>query len=204
MKYLEIEPFAENDYNVVIEIPFGTSVKYEIDEKYGDRVRAVREVALPYVFNYGIIPQTLYADGDAADAIVLGVKPILPGTIVKCKLIGVIKTDDHGFADDKFLFVPEYTTHTAKQVEALVKGAHKFLRKYKGKDQCNTIVDKPILGNEGTKTAADYIKDAHDNYFAGCVNKTREPLVIEVPAKVEVKVEVKEVKETKEAGINLL
>ena len=116
----DFEPkFEDNDINVVIEIPSGTVAKWEVEKEYGQldielidgKPRTVNYLGYPG--NYGMIPQTLLpkelgGDGDPLDVIVLG-SPVERGSVVKCKLLGVLKLLDRGEQDDKLIAVRENT-----------------------------------------------------------------------------------------------
>ncbi|MEM6669734.1 MAG: inorganic diphosphatase [Pseudomonadota bacterium] len=100
-----------HDINVVIEITGGSSggapVKYEIDKASG-AVFVDRIVNTPmfYPCNYGFVPNTLHADGDPTDVLVICDFDLAPGTVIRCRLIGVLKMEDDGGMDDKLLAVP--------------------------------------------------------------------------------------------------
>jgi len=103
--------------NVVVEIPTGTSAKWEVDKSTGHlewnlRDGKPRVVAyLPYPGNYGMVPRSslpmaLGGDGDPLDVIVLG--PAVPrGSVVQARLLGVLKMLDAGEHDDKLIAVPQ-------------------------------------------------------------------------------------------------
>ncbi|MGM9095923.1 inorganic diphosphatase, partial [Campylobacter jejuni] len=84
-----------NKINAVIEIPYGSSIKYEIDKDSGaimvDRVMAS---AMFYPANYGFIANTLADDGDPVDILVLNEYPIQAGAVIPCRLIGVLIMED--------------------------------------------------------------------------------------------------------------
>ena len=97
-----------NDFNVIIEIPMhGEPVKYEVDKESGaifvDRFLGT---AMHYPCNYGYIPQTLADDGDPVDVLVLTPFPLFPGSVVRCRVLGVLKMTDDGGIDAKLLAVP--------------------------------------------------------------------------------------------------
>jgi inorganic pyrophosphatase len=100
------------DINVVIEIPQGSSVKYEIDKETGALV-VDRFLFTPmsYPAAYGFIPGTLADDGDPADALVLVPAPIVPGAVVRCRPIGVLRMVDEAGADEKIICVPHDRVH---------------------------------------------------------------------------------------------
>ena len=78
-----------HDINVVIEIPQGSQVKYEIDKASG-AVFVDRFLFTPmaYPAAYGFIPGTLADDGDPADALVLVPAAVVPGAVIRCRPIG--------------------------------------------------------------------------------------------------------------------
>jgi inorganic pyrophosphatase len=95
------------EFNVIIEIPYGSQNKYELDPKTGalflDRVLYSSEF---YPFNYGFIPSTKAPDGDALDVAVFLTNPVPPGTVVRARAIGILKKIDSGDQDDCILAVP--------------------------------------------------------------------------------------------------
>ena len=99
------------DINVVIEITGGAAggapVKYEIDKDSG-AVFVDRIVNTPmfYPCNYGFVPNTLHADGDPTDVLVLCDFPLAPGVVIRCRPVGVLKMEDDGGMDDKLIAVP--------------------------------------------------------------------------------------------------
>ena len=96
-----------NKINAVIEIPYGSSVKYELDKDSGaifiDRVMAS---AMFHPANYGFIANTLADDGDPVDILVLNEYPIQAGAVIACRLIGVLIMEDESGMDEKLLAVP--------------------------------------------------------------------------------------------------
>ena len=75
--------------NVVIEIPYGTNIKYEIDKESGAVVvDRVMYSAMFYPANYGFVANTLSNDGDPADVLVLNEYPLQAGCVIKCRQIG--------------------------------------------------------------------------------------------------------------------
>ncbi len=101
---LPIGDKAPEEINAVIEIPRGSSNKYEYDKELGV-FRLDRPLYSPlfYPFDYGWIPETLSQDGDALDVLVIGSHPTFPGCVVTCRPLGVLMmTDDKG-PDEKVL-----------------------------------------------------------------------------------------------------
>jgi inorganic pyrophosphatase len=100
--------------DAVIEIPKGKSVKYEYDPQGYFRYDRSLTSAMVYPASYGFIPSTMADDGDALDVLVYNRIPIDRGTVVECKVIGVLDMEDEGSTagihkDYKILGVP--TSH---------------------------------------------------------------------------------------------
>jgi inorganic pyrophosphatase len=98
---------APQEINVVVEIPQGSGVKYEFDEKM-DAIEVDRFIgsASVYPFNYGFIPLTLADDGDALDVMVLSSMAVAPGSVISCRPIGLLEMEDEHGIDTKILAVP--------------------------------------------------------------------------------------------------
>lgn len=96
------------DIDTFIEIPKGGLIKYEIDEKSGKlRVDRFLQGAMYFPFNYGFIEETLGEDGDPLDVVVLSSKPVLPGCLMKCHVVGLLEMEDEGGIDTKIIAVPD-------------------------------------------------------------------------------------------------
>lgn len=92
--------------NVVIEIPRGSKVKYELDKPTGMlRVDRILYAAVHYPANYGFIPRSYCEDGDPLDILVLGNEPVFPMSIMQARAIGVMHMEDEGKLDDKIIAV---------------------------------------------------------------------------------------------------
>ena len=97
-----------NDLYVIIEIPAESSpVKYEI-EKEEDALFVDRFMAAPmfYPANYGYINNTLADDGDAVDVLVLTPYPVVAGSVIRCRPVGVLNMTDEAGEDAKLVAVP--------------------------------------------------------------------------------------------------
>src|SRR3954464_14184504 len=97
-----------NDCNVVIEIPMrGDPIKYEVDKESGAMfVDRFMSTAMHYPCNYGYVPQTLSDDGDPVDVLVITPFPLVPGVVVTCRPIGMLRMEDEAGGDAKLLAVP--------------------------------------------------------------------------------------------------
>lgn len=127
----DIAPGTPDEMNVIVEVPKGSSNKYEIDKETGllalDRANYS---AAAYPCEYGFIPQTYWDDGDAIDVLVLATYPLLPGTLVKVRPVGLMEMVDSGENDFKIIAVPtkdrrwedvqdyeDINTHTLKEIK---------------------------------------------------------------------------------------
>ncbi len=101
------------EFTAVIEIPMGSSVKYELDKETGLlKLDRILYSAVYYPANYGFIPQTLAEDDDPLDVLVLCQEAVAPLTLVQARAIGLMTMVDSGKRDHKILAVavddPEY------------------------------------------------------------------------------------------------
>src|SRR5271167_585825 len=79
------------EFNTVIEIPFGSSVKYELDKTSGlIKLDRILYSAVYYPANYGFIPQTLAEDDDPIDVLVLCQETVVPLTIINAAATGLL------------------------------------------------------------------------------------------------------------------
>ena len=91
-----------SEFNALVEIPMGSSVKYELDKKTGLlRLDRVLYSAVYYPANYGFIPQTFAEDDDPLDVLVLCQEPLSPLTLVSARAIGLMTMIDGGNAITK-------------------------------------------------------------------------------------------------------
>ena len=154
-------------FNVFIEIPRGSKVKYELDKPTGLlRVDRLLYSAVHYPANYGFIPRSYCDDGDPLDVLVLGNEPVAPGCIMVARAIGVMHMKDEGRGDDKVVAVhvhdpafAEYADldqlppHTMNQIQ-------RFFTDYKVLEEKSVDVS----GLQGREEANQVICDALDLY----------------------------------------
>ena len=97
-----------DDLNVVIEIPSNSSpIKYEVDKDSGMvMVDRYLGTAMFYPCEYGFVPHTLSEDGDPVDVLVVSPYSLIPGAVVRCRPIGMLRMSDESGHDAKILAVP--------------------------------------------------------------------------------------------------
>lgn len=108
---IEAIPIGKNpphDVNVIVEVPIGGEpIKYEIEKDSGALfVDRFLYTPMRYPGNYGFVPHTLSADGDPIDVVVCNTRPIVPGAVMNCRVVGALVMEDDGGGDEKLVAVP--------------------------------------------------------------------------------------------------
>src|ERR1700689_4761326 len=116
------------EFDCVIEIPFGSSVKYELDKASGlIKLDRILYSAVYYPANYGFIPQTLAEDNDPLDVLVLCQEPVLPLALIHARAIGLMTMLDSGVSDDKIIPVATHDPEFNPYLEAGDLPPHRVL-----------------------------------------------------------------------------
>ena len=160
-----------DNVNVIIEIPQGGEpVKYEVDKDSGALfVDRVLGTAMRYPCNYGYIPHTLCGDGDPADVLVVLDPPLIHGTVIACRPVGLLKMTDDGGQDSKILAVPvskitsiyDHVKNYTDLPEILVKQVEHFFQHYKDLEKGKWV---KIEGWADADAARQEILDSIANY----------------------------------------
>jgi len=102
-----------HDVNVIIEIPLRSDpVKYEVDKESGAMyVDRFLHTAMHYPCNYGFIPHTLSEDNDPIDVMVVSNMPVVVGSVLRSRPVGVLYMEDESGGDEKILAVPHSKLH---------------------------------------------------------------------------------------------
>jgi inorganic pyrophosphatase len=97
-----------DDINVIIEVPMNSpAIKYEVDKESGAIfVDRMLKTAMYYPCNYGYVPHSLCGDGDPLDVLVVLPLPLVPGTVIQCRPVGVLQMKDEAGEDSKIIAVP--------------------------------------------------------------------------------------------------
>ena len=115
------------EFNAIIEIPFGSSVKYELDKESGlIKLDRVLYSAVYYPANYGFIPQTLAEDGDPLDVLVLCQETVAPLTLIHARAIGLMTMLDSGKKDHKIIAIATEDPEFNSYVEATDMPPHRL------------------------------------------------------------------------------
>lgn len=165
---LDIGERSPEIVTAVIEIPQGSSNKYEYDKKR-QVFKLDRNLHSPVLYpsDYGFIPQTLAEDGDPLDILVLGERPTFSGCVYDALPIGLFRMLDQGKPDEKVLAyatgnprfrgLREYTeiqSHILKEIEH-------FFSVYKFLEEKETVV----LGWSPAAEVKGAIRTSHSRYL---------------------------------------
>lgn len=161
---------APEEINVVIEIPKGSNIKYEIDDETGALfVDRKLFTAMFYPCNYGFVPQTKEKDGDPVDVLVLGNDAVVPMSVIRANPVGVLLTADEEGEDAKIVAVPvakiDPTFAHVKDVddvpESLRNQIKHFFEHYKELEKGKYV---KVTGWEGEDSAKKKISEAMERY----------------------------------------
>ena len=159
---------APREFRVVVEIPLGSNVKYELDKPTGMlKVDRIIHSAVFYPANYGFIPQTLAEDDDPLDVLVFCQEAIQPLSIVVARAIGIMSLTDSGTRDDKIIAVavgdPEFNAY--KEVRDLpphrLEVLTRFFQDYKQLEGKQVRVGKIHAASDAIRT----VKAALERYW---------------------------------------
>lgn len=96
-----------NMVEVFVEISKGSNIKYEFDKNKNILIcDRILYTPFRYIFNYGFIPNTLSLDTDPIDAVIIMDESLVPGCLIKCKIIGCLETSDSEGNDPKLILCP--------------------------------------------------------------------------------------------------
>jgi inorganic pyrophosphatase len=162
-----------DDIYVIIEIPANsTPIKYEVDKEC-DALFVDRFMATPmfYPANYGYMPKTLGEDGDPLDVLVVTPYPVAPGSVIRCRPIGMLNMTDEAGSDAKVLAVPhdklsalyKHVKEPSDLPELLIKQIEHFFENYKdlepgkwvkvdkweGADAARAAINKAVAAYKG-------------------------------------------------------
>ena len=170
------------EINVVVEIPKDSNIKYEIDRKTGEiYVDRILFPAMVYPCNYGFLPKTRVGGNttgggeDPLDAFILGNYSILPGSVISCRPIGILLTEDQDGIDPKIIAVPltkidpsfSATADIADIPKQILTQLRHFVEHHKDLEEGKYV---NVRGLRGKQDAENAVSEAIDLY-----NRTNDP-----------------------------
>lgn len=161
-------PIGENFPDIVecvIEIAKDTNVKYEYDEElHVFRLDRCLLSSMNYPASYGFIPQTHGDDGDALDVLVYNTMPLMTGTVVKVRIVGVLDMTDGGKKDYKFIGIPLFNPNGYRSIHDIdplfLKVAKNFFLYYKTLEHKETEIGEWMDYPDAYKI----IHEGHEEY----------------------------------------
>jgi inorganic pyrophosphatase len=162
---------APDSFNVIIEIPMNADpIKYEVDKETGAIfVDRFMSTAMHYPTNYGYVPRTIAGDGDPVDVLVITPVPLIPGVVVTCRPIGLLRMEDEAGQDGKVLAVPTdrilslYSQwQKPEDLQPLrLKTISHFFEHYKDLEPGKWV---KVLGWEGPEAAREEVRQGMESY----------------------------------------
>ena len=162
-----------NDVNVIIEIPSHSDpVKYEVDKETGAMfVDRFMGTAMHYPCNYGYVPGTLSEDGDPVDVLVVTPIPVISGSVIRVRPLGMLCMTDEAGKDAKIIAVPidklsnlyTHMDNVRDLPKALLDSIAHFFDHYKDLEPGKWV---DIEGWVGTEEAKQEILDSIERYNA--------------------------------------
>jgi len=173
MSYINVPAGKDlpNDIYAIIEIPAEHApIKYEIEKDY-DALMVDRFMTAPmyYPANYGYVNNTLADDGDPVDVLVVTPYPVAPGSVIRCRPVGVLLMSDEAGKDSKVVAVPhDKISKQYKDINEvtdlpalLVSQIEHFFSRYKDLEEGKWV---KIDGWADAATARKEIQEAADAY----------------------------------------
>ena len=152
------------DINVVIEIPSNSDpIKYEVDKDSGMvMVDRYLGTSMFYPVEYGFMPHTLSEDGDPADVLVVSPFTLVPGSVIRCRPVGMLRMTDESGRDSKILAVPvskltplyDHVNNVEDLGKDLINKIEHFFTHYKDLEQGKWV---KVDGWEGADSARNEI-----------------------------------------------
>jgi len=164
--------YGESPDNIqaIIEISYGSNIKYEIDKESGALVLdRVLHSCMFYPANYGFVNKTLSQDGDPADILILTPYPMVEGCVSQCRLVGVLIMEDESGIDEKLLAVPTSKIDPSfEEIQDLGDIPKHVLSKVKNFFETYKILEPnkwvKVQGFEDKASATKILEDAINNY----------------------------------------
>ena len=169
-------PITSDDYehvNCIVEIPKGTNTKYEYDEILNVfKLERCLVSSLQYPINYGFIPQTIALDNDPLDVLVFNHDPIDRGTLVSCRVLGMLGFEDGGEIDNKLIAVPHWSPKDKYSKLHDIESSHlKIFRQFFKIYKVDRKTDTKVGDWKSSSFAIKTLKDSHERWLKA--NKER-------------------------------
>lgn len=155
------------ELNLIIEIPKGSNQKIELEKETGEfKLDRVLHKPFRFPYNYGLVPQTFYEDGDAADGFLISNEVSKTGEVIKIRPVGMVRFVDTGEKDDKIIAVKVDDTEfknvqdISDLPQKVLKDLEEFLANYKKPEGKIT----EVKGFENAAAAKEFILKSIELY----------------------------------------
>jgi len=150
--------------NSVIEVPLGSSNKYEYEPHHGFfQLDRVLYSPMHYPGDYGFIPGTYAEDDDPLDVLVLMTKATFTGAVLRARPLGFLEMSDEKGRDQKILAVPvddprydsnrhldAISRHRLREIEHFfriykeLEGKHTNVEGWHGMDETHALIHTAV------------------------------------------------------------
>ena len=118
-----------------------------------------------YPANYGFVPNTLSEDGYPLDVLVVTPYPVMPGSIIRSRPIGILMMEDEAGLDAKVLAVPhtkltklyDHVQEPQDLGQLLLDQIQHFFENYKDLESGKWV---KVTGLEGSDAARKAVEDS--------------------------------------------
>jgi inorganic pyrophosphatase len=172
--------------HVIVDTPRGSSNKYKYDPKLRlFKLSRVMPLGLHFPCDFGSVPSTVAADGDALDVAIISEHPTFVGCLLTVRLIGVLEAEQtekgRTIRNDRLLAVPETPVNKpeVRQLRDLPKGSMAQLEQFfVGYNRAHGRQFKP-LARRGGRYAEQLLRAAirlHEQRRGGKIHDRRKTL----------------------------
>jgi inorganic pyrophosphatase len=172
--FLHIPAFADGGgIHVVVETPRGSPVKLKYEPALGAfQLGRVLVPGTVYPHDWGFVPETVAADGDPLDVLILGVAGCFPGLVLRARPIGVLQVEQREgrkrFRNDRLLVLPWETAGEMpfRDVRELRHGEKEDIERFFSHSVEHTGKHLSFIGWRGPKAAESEVKRCRARFKA--------------------------------------
>ncbi|HEX2842558.1 inorganic diphosphatase [Hyphomicrobium sp.] len=163
--FAKLAPFdAKGRVRMVVETPRGSSTKFKFDEELQSfTVSRTLAMGIAYPFDWGFVPSTRSADGDAVDALCIHYQPSFPGVVLPCRCLAVVDVDQQSksgrVGNPRVILAPAWEGSKAFASTELSERAMAEIETFFLNATLFTDKDARIIGWRGSEAAEQLIRE---------------------------------------------